>query len=408
MTTILIIALVVGLLMAIAIGANDVANSMATAVGAKAITIKQAVIIAAILEFAGAYVFGKGVTETIRKGIVDVSFINNPNMLIYGALAALISAMLWIFLSTIFSLPVSTTHSIVGGMVGFGIMAAGLNAIQWAKILFITIGWIVSPFVGGALAYIMFRYIAGAILHHRNSPAEQVRKIGPILIGLTFFVIGVMFFVKVLHIKQYLLASLISLGIGLSGWLIGKMFVRIFVKNKKGIFGEYDLVEEIFRRMQIFTSCYVALAHGSNDVANAIGPLAAIYVVAKTGIVSGKVMFPRWLLALGGLGIALGVALWGYRVMRTVGTKITELTNTRGFSIDFATATTVLFASILGFPVSSTHTVVGSVVGVGYARGLEAVNLSVLKNIIISWALTVPVAALTAAGIYKLLIVMFL
>ncbi len=408
MATILIIALVVGLLMAVAIGANDVANSMATAVGAKAITIKQAVIIAAILEFAGAYVFGKGVTETIRKGIVDVSFIHNPDMLIYGALAALISAMLWIFLSTIFSLPVSTTHSIVGGMVGFGIMAAGVNAIHWAKILFITAGWIISPFVGGALAFFMLKFIGKTILHHRNSPTERVRKIGPFLIGLTFFVVGVMFFLKVMHMKRYLFAFAVSIGIGVLGWLIGKMFVRVFVKNKKGIFGEYDLVEEIFRRMQIFTSCYVALAHGSNDVANAIGPLAAIYVVVKTGVISGKVMFPRWLLALGGLGIALGVALWGYRVMRTVGSRITELTNTRGFSIDFATATTVLFASIFGFPVSSTHTVVGSVVGVGYARGLEAVNIGVLKNIIASWALTVPVAAITAAGIYKLLIMIFL
>ncbi len=404
MATILIIALVVGLLMAIAIGANDVANSMATAVGAKAITIKQAVIIAAILEFAGAYIFGKGVTETIRKGIVDVSLIHNPDMLIYGALAALISAILWIFLSTVFSLPVSTTHSIVGGMIGFGIIAAGFNAIQWAKVIFITIGWIVSPFVGGALAFLMFRFIAKTILHHRISPAERVKTIGPFLIGLTFFVIGVMFFIKVLHIKHYLFVFAVSVGIGIIGWILGKTFVRIFVKSKGGFFGEYDIVEEIFRRMQIFTSCYVALAHGSNDVANAIGPLAAIYVVVKTGVVSGKVMFPRWLLALGGIGIALGVALWGYRVMRTVGSKITELTNTRGFSIDFATATTVLFASICGFPVSSTHTVVGSVVGVGYARGLEAVNVGVLKNIIISWALTVPIAAITAAGIYKVLI----
>ena len=408
MSTILIIALVIGLLMAIAIGANDVANSMATAVGAKAITIKQAVIIAAILEFTGAYIFGKGVTETIRKGIVDVSFIHNPHMLIYGALAALISAMLWIFLSTIFSLPVSTTHSIVGGMIGFGIMAAGIHAVQWAKVIFITIGWIVSPFIGGALAYFMFKYIAKAILHHRTSPAIRVKKIGPVLIALTFFVISIMFFIKVLHTKQYTTNIGISLCIGVIGWIIGKIFVRIFIKSKGDIFDEYNIVEEIFRRMQIFTSCYVALAHGSNDVANAIGPLAAVYVVVKTGVVSGKVMFPRWLLALGGLGIALGVALWGYRVMQTVGTKITELTNTRGFSIDFATATTVLFASILGFPVSSTHTVVGSVVGVGYARGLEAVNLGVLKNIIASWALTVPVAALTAAGIYKILIMIFL
>lgn len=399
----LIIAFAIGFLMSIAIGANDVANSMATAVGARAITIKQAVIIAGILEFTGAFIFGKSVTETIRKGIVDISLITDPNIVICGALAALASAMLWIFLATAFELPVSTTHSIVGGMIGFGIIAIGPEAIKWGKILFITAGWIFSPFIGGFLAYLVFKFIAKNILTSPRNPEDQVIKIGPILIGLTFFIVAAMFFLKVLKIKDFGISFIISACIGSIWWLIGSILIKKFVKENVGKITPHTIVENIFKKMQVFTSCYVALAHGSNDVANAVGPLAAVYVVIKSGIVGSKIAFPRWLLAFGGLGISLGVALWGYKVMRTVGNKITELTNTRGFSIDFATATTVLLASILGIPVSSTHTVVGSVVGVGYARGLEAVNLNVIKHIVASWFLTIPAAAITSAIIYKIL-----
>ena len=397
--TILIIAAVIGFVMSMAIGANDVANSMATAVGAKAITIKQAVIIAALLEFTGAFFFGKMVTETIRKGIVDPSLIKEPNIMIAGAFAALVAAALWVFISTFFALPISTTHAVVGGMTGFGIVAIGWGAINWGKMLFIVSSWFLSPLLGGILAYLVFRFISWAILH-REFPLTAARKVGPFLIGLTFFIVMLMFFSKALHMdinfKPLLWSSLFGVGVMILSFFILK---RVKPKND-----EYGAVERIFRKMQVVTSCYVSLSHGANDVANAIGPLAAIYAVVTTGVVGAQAGIPKYLLGLGGLGIALGVAVLGYRVMQTVGDNITELNNTRGFSIDFSTATTVFLASVFGLPVSSSHTVVGSIVGVGMARGLEAINLDIIKKIALSWFLTVPLSAVTAALLYKLFI----
>jgi len=397
--TILIIAAVIGFIMSMAIGANDVANSMATAVGAKAITIKQAVIIAALLEFTGAFFFGKMVTETIRKGIVDPSLIKEPNVMIAGAFAALVAAAIWVFVSTFFALPISTTHSIVGGMAGFGIVAVGWQAINWGKMLFIVSSWFLSPLLGGVLAYFVFRFISWTILH-RKFPLNAARKVGPFLIGVTIFIVMLMFFSKALHMNINSKPILWSTLLGLTG-----IAVSFFIlKRIKPQGDEYGAVERIFRRMQIVTSCYVSLSHGANDVANAIGPLAAIYAVVTTGVVGTQTGIPKYLLGLGGLGIALGVAVLGYRVMRTVGDNITELNNTRGFSIDFSAATTVFLASVFGLPVSSSHTVVGSIVGVGMARGLEAINLDIIKKIALSWLLTVPLAAGTAALLFKLFI----
>ena len=397
--TILILAAIIGFVMSMAIGANDVANSMATAVGAKAITIKQAVIIAAILEFTGAFFFGKMVTETVRKGIVDPAVIKEPNIMLAGAFAALVAAALWVFISTVFALPISTTHSIVGGMAGFGIVAVGWSAVNWGKMLFIVASWFLSPLLGGLMAFAMFKFISWAILH-RNKPFEAAKKVGPVLIGLTFFIVMLMFFRKAMHMDRLQGPVLWSGLIGLATAIIAFLVLR----RRKADKDEFGSVENIFKKLQIMTSCYVSLSHGANDVANAIGPLAAIYAVVKLGTVGGAVEIPKYLLGLGGLGIALGVALLGYRVMHTVGDGITELNNTRGFSIDFSTATTVFLASILGLPVSSSHTVVGSIVGVGMARGLEAVNFDILKKIAVSWLLTVPLSGVTAALLYKLFI----
>jgi PiT family inorganic phosphate transporter len=373
---------------------------MATAVGAKAITIKQAIIIAAILEFSGAFFFGKMVTETIRKGIVRPNAVTDSQVMLAGAFAALIAAALWIFIATAFELPVSTTHSIVGGMTGFGIAAAGLNAVNWGKMAFIVASWFISPFLGGFLAFVLFKYIARSILRKKR-PFAAAKQIAPILIGMTFLIVTLMFITKALHYKgAFLMPFSISLNIAFIGGFIS--FLRLRKKRIKG--NRYEAVEEIFRRLQIMTSCYVSLAHGANDVANAIGPLAVIYAIIKYGNIAQKVSVPKELLALGGIGIALGVAIWGHKVMKTVGTKITELNNTRGFSIDFSTATTVLLASALGLPVSSTHTVVGAVVGVGYARGVEAINLEVIKQIVLSWFITVPAGAIMSAIFFKILV----
>ncbi len=398
----IIVAFVIGLVMAMAIGGNDVANSMATAVGAKAITIKQAVIIAAIFEFSGAFFFGKMVTNTIRKGIINPDLIKDPNVLVAGALAALLSATIWILIATRFSLPISTTHSIVGGMTGFGIIALGWSAINWAKIVAIVISWFLSPLLGGVIAFIVFKLIVILILH-KKSPLDAMKKVGPFLIGITFFIFMLMFFNKALHKKDMGFYSLISMGIGAIATIVGYFILKRFKKKKT----EYEAVEGMFKKLQIMTSCYVSLAHGSNDVANAIGPLAAIYGIWKMHEISSTTPVPKSLLILGGVGIAIGVAVWGHKVMKSVGEGITNLNNSRGFSVDFSAATTVFLASMLGLPVSSTHIVVGSITGVGYANGFEALNLGFLKQIVASWFLTVPLAAITSALLFKLIFGLF-
>lgn len=397
MVIILIFASVVGFIMALAIGANDVANSMATAVGAKAITIKQAVIIAAVLEFAGALFFGRMVSKTIAKGIVPLESMYSNEMIIAGALSALIGATLWIIVATKFELPVSTTHSIVGGMAGFGIIAIGMNAVNWVKMGLIAASWLISPFLGGLLAFLLFKLISKLILKKVN-PFVCTKKVGPFLVGATLFIVSWLFFGKTMHwsLQKSLLFSSISFVITTSI----SYFLFRYIKRETD---EKASVEKIFKKLQILTSCYMAIAHGANDVANAVGPLAVIFIVAKTLDIEKAVNapVPKEILFIGGIGISIGVAVWGYKIMRTIGEKITELNNSRGFTIDFSTATTVMFASTLGLPVSTTHTVVGSVIGVGYARGIGAVNFGIVKQIIFSWIITVPAAAITSALLYK-------
>jgi PiT family inorganic phosphate transporter len=390
-------AFLVGFGMAFAIGANDVANSMATAVGAKAITPKQAVLIASILEFLGAILFGAHVTKTIAKGIVDLNMISDPNNILIGAFSALIASTIWILLATFWGMPVSTTHSIVGGMIGFGLAAGGLQIVNWMTLLKIVITWVTSPLIGGAMAYVIFKFISFSILH-RKHPAKAAKYVAPILLGVAFYTIAVLFVVKTMK-KDILLGNYAGIIIGFIVFLISFLYLR---KAKVGD-NEYDIVEKIFKKAQVVTSCYVSFSHGANDVANAVGPLALMYIIITTGSVKGAIEIPKYILALGGIGISFGVAILGYRVMKTVGQDITELNNTRGFSIDFSTATTVLIASTMGMPISTTHTVVGAVSGVGFARGIEVVNVGILKNIIISWFVTVPFAAGVSALLYIIL-----
>ncbi len=399
--TILIIAAVIAFVMAMSIGANDVANSMATAVGAKAITIKQAIIIAGILEFGGAYLFGRNVTETIKSGIFNVDLINKlpdgNTLYIAGAFAAISAAAIWVFIATFFSMPVSTSHSIVGAMAGFAIVAFGWETIKWSKMTFIVLSWFISPVLGGIVAFGIFKLISWLILH-RTSPFAAARKVGPVLVGATIFTVCFLFFVSVMK-KGTVEPSVywpISIGVGILAGIVTYFLLKRIKPNED----EFFSVEQIFKRLQVFTSCYVSFAHGANDVANAIGPLAAIYAIIKLGSIGVKSEIPGELMILGGAGIAFGVFLLGYKVMKTIGENITELNNTRGFSIDLGTATTVLAASSLGLPVSSTHTVVGAVVGVGYARGIGAINLGILKQIVVSWVITVPIAAVTSALLF--------
>ena len=400
----LILGLLIGFIMAVAIGANDAANSMATAVGAKAISVKQAILIAGILEFVGATFFGKQVTETIRKGIVDPSVLANIDYVVVGSMAALLGAAIWIFIATKYGLPVSTTHSIVGGMIGYGIAAGGWAVVNWNKVLTVTISWILSPVIGMIFAFILFKLISFLILHS-DDPVRSTKIWAPILISLAFVIVGFSFGFKVMHVKTWAEASWYGLGFGVLSLVLTVWYVLRTLKNATG--SDYDKVEEVFRMAQVFTSSYVALSHGANDVANAIAPVAAIYMALTAGTVSSKASIPTYILAIGGLGIALGVWLFGKKVMVTVGEKLTELTNTRGFTIDFSTATVVLGASNLGMPISTTHTVVGSVLGVGFARGVGAVNLGLLGEIVASWFLTVPAAAFVSYVFFFILKAIF-
>jgi len=390
--------------MAWSIGSNDVANSMATAVGAKAITFRQAVLIAGILNFVGAVFVGSHVTETVKGNIVQPSMIPDLHSLLLGFIASLLAAAIWVTLSTWKEMPISTTHSVVGALVGFGLIAGGTSSINWIKLGEVASSWILSPIVGCILAFFVFKIIV-KLIFEKSKPVESAKIVGPGIIGVTAFMIVSSLLMKTplgkkIGITNDLTAIITSIFVGIVIALISIFLLR----NIKARSAEdYETVERIFRRLQIVTSCYVAFSHGANDVANAIGPVAGIIPLASGEGFSSTAPVPIWLLALGGFGIAIGCMTWGHKVMRTLGYRITTLTNTRGFSVDFGAATTVLIASKLGMPISTSHTVVGAVIGVGLARGLAAVDLGVIKKIIVSWLLTVPVAAGTSALIFLLL-----
>jgi PiT family inorganic phosphate transporter len=398
---ILIIGYIFGFYMAWNIGANDVANSMASAVGAKAITIRQAIFLAGILNVVGAVFIGSHVTNTIRKGIVSTDILSDPHVALIGALSALLAAALWVSFATWKSLPVSTTHSIVGSMIGFGIMAGGFAVINWAKLAAVVMSWIISPVFSLIISFLMFKMIVKLIMVKKDAFFRALR-LSPVFIGMAAFVVVLSFLFKTplgktLSIDAWT-ALLVALVLGGLIGYAGQAALKRFITSDEG-----DGTEQVFRKIQIGTSCYVALAQGANDVANAIGPLAVIYFLVNTGDVGAKVPVPVWLLLFGGVGIACGIGMAGHRVMGTIGTKITTLTNTRGFSVDFAAASTVLIASKLGLPVSTTHAAVGGVLGVGLAGGIEAVNFRIVLQIMLYWVLTVPAAAVTSMILFILL-----
>ncbi len=397
------LALFAGFMMAFNLGANDVANSMASAVGAKAISIKQAVLIAGVLNFAGAVFLGSQVTATVSKGIINAEAIADPKLVMIGMFASLLAAGLWVLISTLTALPVSSTHSIVGSILGFGLVAGGPDVVNWMKMVGIVMSWIISPFFAATIAYFIFTHIRKTILFQKDF-IHQAKKWAPIWMGLTVLLISLSFLYKTPFGKNLHLPFLgsLALAFAISGavWFAGRLGVSKLVGDpEQGA----EAVEETFRKLQVGTSCYVALSQGANDVANAIGPVAAIYLISKEHVLSANAEVPIGLLVMGGIGIAIGIALLGHKVMGTVGTKITTLTNTRGFAVDFGAATTVLVASNMGLPVSSTHAAVGSVVGVGLARGFSAVNFKILGKIVVYWLLTVPIAALTSIIIFSLL-----
>ncbi len=390
-----------GLFMAWGIGANDVANAMATSVGSRALTIKQAILVAAIFEFAGAVLAGGEVTSTIRKGIVDAELLSgSPELLVYGMLAALLAAAVWLLIASKNGWPVSTTHSIVGAIVGFAAVGIGIDAVQWGQVGTIVLSWVVSPVTAGFIAYLIYRSVQRLILS-QDDPLARAKRYVPVYMFLAAFTITLVTILKGLkHVgldlslrDSYLLATAVAVGIALVGAVV---IGRIKPDPKAEKTQHFYTVERVFGVLMVLTACGMAFAHGSNDVANAIGPLAAVISIATTGTVAAKSSLPIWVLALGGGGIVIGLATFGRHVIATVGKKITQLTPSRGFAAELAAATTIVIASGTGIPVSTTHTLVGAVLGVGMARGIEAIDLRVVARIMVSWVVTIPAGAILA------------
>jgi PiT family inorganic phosphate transporter len=400
-TIYIVLAALFGIFMAWGIGANDVANAMATSVGSKALTIKQAILVAAVFEFLGAVLAGGAVTSTIRKGIVDAELLSGtPELLVYGMLAALLAAATWLLIASHKGWPVSTTHSIVGAIVGFAAVGIGLDAVHWEKVGTIVMSWVISPLTAGFIAYLIYMSVQWLILR-REDPLARAKRFVPVYIFLAGFTITLVTIMKGLkHVgleislgDAYLLAICIAIGIAIIGAVV---INRIKPDPKVEKKDHFYTVERVFGVLMVITACSMAFAHGSNDVANAIGPLAAVISVASTGTVAAKAAIPLWVLMLGGGGIVIGLATFGVRVISTVGKKITHLTPSRGFAAELAAATTIVIASGTGMPISTTHTLVGAVLGVGFARGIEAIDLRVVARIFVSWVVTIPAGAFLA------------
>lgn len=464
-TVLMALVVFAGLYMAWNIGANDVANAMGTSVGSGALTLKSAVVVAAFLEFGGAFFFGSHVSETVQSGIVDISFFaNEPRLLVYGMLASLIAAGVWLQIASYYGWPVSTTHTIVGAIVGFGVVSGGFDAIHWGNVFFIVSSWLVSPLCGAILSFLIFTFLRRTIFYAPD-PVAAAKRIAPFIVFCAAFILSwILMFSGLRNLELELTeldGILWSLFIALLAALITWFFVGYLPKrrnktqdksepsatvlqglekarsnllsanrNLQGETGyrlsviveeidslkrsltktnqvenagaEYATVERLFAYLQIMSACMMAFAHGANDVANAIGPLAAAISVLKTGVVNAYAPISPWILALGGAGIVVGLATWGWRVIETIGKKITELTPTRGFAAEFGAATTIVIASRLGMPISTTHTLVGSVLGVGMARGIEALNLTIMRDIFISWLITVPAGAIGSILFFNL------
>ncbi len=401
-TVYIILACAFGFFMAWGIGANDVANAMGTSVGSKALTIRQAVLIAAVFEFSGAFLAGGQVTETIRKGMVDANLMaGTPELLIYGMLASLLAAGIWLLVASYFGWPVSTTHSIIGAIVGFAAVGIGMAAVNWGKVGSIVMSWVVSPLLAGAIAYGLFMSVQRLIIDTKD-PFGNAKRFVPGYIFLTGFIIALVTLFKGLkHLgleistaQAYGLATIIGLLItAVSGIFIR----RIQMDPEADRDFHFANVERVFAVLMMVTACAMAFAHGSNDVANAVGPIAAVVsIVEHNGLVAQKSALPVWILILGGVGIIAGLMIYGHKVIATVGSNITELTPSRGFAATLAAATTVVLASGTGLPISTTHTLVGAVLGVGMARGIAALNMRVIRTIFMSWVVTLPAGALLA------------
>jgi inorganic phosphate transporter, PiT family len=405
----LLIAIALCFLMTWGVGANDLANVMSTTMGSKAITVHQAMVIAIIFEFAGAFLGGSGVTETMRDGIINSSqLLDQPLVLIEGMLGVLLACTIWMNLASYLGVPVSITNALVGSMVGFGATVLGTHAIHWDQVYRIAISWVTSPFIAGVTAYALFTSIQ-QVIFIKSDPLEKAKMYVPIylfLVGsiLSFITVfkGLNHFDIHLNFKQDLAVTLAtSIIITLIGMVIIKRIPEVAKIRRRERFIQ---VEKYFAVLMALTACAMVFAHGSNDVALAVGPLTIIYTLVTTPHQSiGIDNYPAWIIFLGCFGVVSGLLMYGRKVIETVGSSITALTPSRAFAATLAAATTVVVATSLGIPVSATQTLVGAVLGVGLARGIGALNLIVIRNIFMSWILTLPMASLLTIFSYKLL-----
>ncbi|MGB7711220.1 MAG: inorganic phosphate transporter [Microcoleus sp.] len=418
------------------LGANDVANSMGTSVGSKALTLRQAIIVAGILEFSGAVLFGQGVSETLATGVVNAQvFAAQPQVFLIGMVSVLIACGIWLQIATSRGLPVSSSHAVVGAIAGFSCVAAGINAVDWRTIGTISLTWVATPVASGALAALFYSVVKYSILD-RPDPLDRMREWIPWLSAAVLSIFGIIVLPSVVDVT-FVQTGAIALVHNRLGWNIPVHDIVIgigsmgaigmtlnswkkleSVENQEGR-GEkaegistnssptpklrHSLIEQQMARFQVISACFVAFAHGSNDVGNAVAPLAAIAYIRRTGsFPQSDFSVPLWILVLGGVGIVVGLSIWGKNVIATVGEGIIELQPSGGFCAELATAATVLLASRLGLPVSTSHALVGAVVGVGLIKAWKTVRLETLLSIGSAWLVTIPIAAGLAATIFSI------
>ncbi|ACJ17720.1 inorganic phosphate transporter [Coxiella burnetii] len=410
----IILASIFSFFMAWGVGANDVANAMGTSVGSKAVTLTQAILIAAIFEVLGSLFAGGQVTDTIRGEIINANlFSQTPQLLVFGMLASLLAAGTWLIVATSFGWPVSTTHSIVGAVIGFGLTVVGAHAIHWYEVTNIVLSWIITPIIAGVIAYFLFRSVQWFIFDS-ETPLHNAKRYVPWYIFLVTLIVSLVTFLNGLKHVGLRISNSMAIGLSIAFSFVIMLFGYLLLRripvgtdNKYHI--DFQKLEKVFGILMIFTACAMAFAHGSNDVANAIGPLAAVVGIVKgSGAVLASARIPFWIMLLGALGIVTGLTMYGYKVIATIGTNITQLTPSRGFAAQLATASTVVVASAAGLPISTTQTLVGAVLGVGVARGIGALNLSIVRNIFMSWIVTLPAGAIFSIIYYHLLKTIFL
>lgn len=408
-----IVTAVLGFLMAFGIGANDVSNAMGTSVGSGTITVKQAIMIAMVFELAGAYLAGGEVADTIKSGIIQAdAFTDMPGTLVLGMMSSLCASGVWLIIATKMGWPVSGTHTIIGAVTGFALVTVGGESIQWGQLTGIVGSWFITPVLAGIIAFIIF-VNSQKLIFNRSEPFKQAKKYGPFYMGVTIFILAIVTISKGLKHVGLNLSGWETFGISITLAIIAGVLGAIYFRsqaftNKVKDQSSFGGVEKIFSILMLLTACAMAFAHGSNDVANAIGPLAAVEsIVANGGDIASKTGMAPWVLPLGALGMGVGLAIMGKSVMATVGTGITELTPSRGFAAQFACAVTVVLASGTGLPISTTQTLVGAILGVGFARGIAAINLGIIRNIVASWFVTLPAGAVLSIVIYYILHAIF-